>query len=469
MQVVMAIAPLNTGRVMQSDLEDFMSRRQQSFGELLHILENDVMKPVVDVYKGMKKQKDQSIAGTESDEYLKLASEYREMVNEIVRGVQSTPKKASTVSINETSDLRAEEDPNDPHVVARNKAKHYVVTVQQVKDGMETVLRGFETPAYLLPNLEEWVFLGALTEAVVTDHDHYGVNIKKLVEGLCEYIVDGTGNPLDTEEITLDMLCRDLQRMIIEEARASPGTKGKDLDYHAPFALFDEDGSGHITPKEFQNMLVRLQLIDLLPEGKLPAIIAKFDPSDKGYITADDFRHFVESLGYVNIIDDFDEDSDYEEDYGLTSNTPPVTVTRTAELDWLSWFLYKEACKVDAEDPESVITELGAACAETEIIENAGAISKTELWTLLYEVNLKGNMSKLQYEKAIKHLAFDKDEDAKGDELVDYESLCRYVVRMGRAFNAMVQEKKKENEKIYENLKAALLHEIRGMVSVGAK
>lgn len=54
MQIVMAIAPMNTGRIMQSDLEEFMGRRTQSFGELLHILENDVMKPVVDVYKLMK-------------------------------------------------------------------------------------------------------------------------------------------------------------------------------------------------------------------------------------------------------------------------------------------------------------------------------------------------------------------------------------------------------------------------------
>jgi hypothetical protein len=54
MQVVMAVAPMNTGRIMQADLEEFMARRTQSFGELLHILENDVMKPVVDVYKLMK-------------------------------------------------------------------------------------------------------------------------------------------------------------------------------------------------------------------------------------------------------------------------------------------------------------------------------------------------------------------------------------------------------------------------------
>lgn len=313
------------------------------------------------------------------------------------------------------------------------------------------------------------MFLGCLTEAVVTDNDHYGVNIKRLIEGLCEYIVDGTGNPLDGEEITLDMLCRDLQRMIIEEARASPATKGKVLDFHAPFSLFDEDGSGHITPKEFQNMLVRLQLIDLLPEGKMPAIIAKFDPKNKGYITADDFKSFVESLGYVPAEDDADDNSDYdEEDYGLSSNTPPVTVTRTAELDWLAWFLFREACKVDGDDPESVITELSAACAESEIIENAGAITKTELWTLLYELKLKGNLTKKQYEDSIKHLAFDRNDDTK-DDLVDYESLCRYVIRMGRAFHAMVQEKKTEHEKMYQNLKSALLNEMRGMVSVGAR
>ena len=313
------------------------------------------------------------------------------------------------------------------------------------------------------------MFLGCLVEAVTTDYDHYGVNIKVLIEGLCEYIVDGTGKPMDGEEITLDMLCRDLQRMIIEEARASPATKGKELDYHAPFSLFDEDGSGHITPKEFQGMLVRLQLIDLLPDGKLPAIMTKFDPKNKGYITADDFKAFVEGMGYVALADEFEDDSDYESDYGLTSNTPPVTVTRTAELDWLAWFLYKEACKVDPEDPESVITELSAACAESEIIENEGSISKMELWNLLYELKLKGNLTKHQYDNSIKHLAYDNREEVKGDDLVDYESLCRYVMRMGVAFNTMVQEKKKENEKTFQDLKHALLTELRGMVSVGSR
>ena len=53
-QIVMAIAPLNTGRVRQADLEAFMARRAQSFGELLHILETDLLKVVVDVYKKMK-------------------------------------------------------------------------------------------------------------------------------------------------------------------------------------------------------------------------------------------------------------------------------------------------------------------------------------------------------------------------------------------------------------------------------
>lgn len=88
-----------------------------------------------------RKEKENCVAGTESEEYQKQSAEYREMVNEIVRGVQETPKKQSVVQLVEHSDLRVEEDAHDPHVIARRKAKHFVVSVQQVKDGLENVLR----------------------------------------------------------------------------------------------------------------------------------------------------------------------------------------------------------------------------------------------------------------------------------------------------------------------------------------
>jgi hypothetical protein len=175
-----------------------------------------------------------------------------------------------------------------------------------------------------------------------------------------------------------------------------------------------------------------------------------------------------------------DESDDDEEDFGLSAETPPIIVTRNAELDWLVWRLYKEACHVDSADPESVVTELEAACAETEIVDSSshgsshrqqasGSVSKKELWTLLFEVKLKGDMQRHQYDQAVSHLTFDKDDRTREDALVDYESLCRYIVRMGRAFSSQVGEKRQEQEKIYLRMKHALLTALVQISSAGSR
>ena len=41
----------------------------------------------------------------------------------------------------------------------------------------------------------------------------------------------------------------------------------------------------------------------------------------------------------------------------------------------LIWFLWRQACKVEPSDPESVITELEAACTETHLTHQEGAVS----------------------------------------------------------------------------------------------
>lgn len=276
-------------------------------------------------------------------------------------------------------------------------------------------------------------------------------------------------------EITVEMICRDIYRMIMEEVRMSnpKNKKDKSFDYTSAFSLFDEDGSGTISTSEFQSMLIRLQLIDLLPEGKISTIISKFDLKNKGYITLDDFKTFVETYKNRDFDndgddDDFDASDDGEEEFGLSSNTPPAQLTKNSDLDWFVWYIYKEACKVDPVDPESVITDFERACVEVEILDNAGSTSKKELWNLLYEFKLKGNMSNKQYESGIAHLSY--CDDKKSDEIyVDFESLCRYIVRMGRAYNSLIQEKKKEMDANYQALKTILLQELTSMVSNGSK
>lgn len=41
----------------------------------------------------------------------------------------------------------------------------------------------------------------------------------------------------------------------------------------------------------------------------------------------------------------------------------------------LIWFLWRQACRVEPSDPESVITELEAACTETHLTHQEGAVS----------------------------------------------------------------------------------------------
>jgi Ca2+-binding EF-hand superfamily protein len=324
-----------------------------------------------------------------------------------------------------------------------------------------------------VPNLEEWVCLACMTDSAVTEENHYGINIKNLLEGICLAITGGIDYTSDEESTSVDMLCRDLQRMIVEEAQAAGSrTKtGRKMDYQAAFALFDDDGTGTITSDEFQHMMVRLQLVDMLPEGQLAQVVAKFDTQGKGYISYDDFEAFAESGMFSGIMQSMDDEEE-DEDFGMSSNTPPVAITKNSDMDWLAWFLYKEAYKIDAMDPESVINELEALCTESEALDNQGAVTKKELWTLLFELKLKGNMSHRQFEAAIDHITCepeDKNSRGGGEELVDYESLCRYVIRMGRAYNSLVQDQKKEVESKYAQLKNLLLKELTSMVSHGTE
>ena len=41
----------------------------------------------------------------------------------------------------------------------------------------------------------------------------------------------------------------------------------------------------------------------------------------------------------------------------------------------LIWFLWRQACRVEPSDPEAVITELEAACTETHLTHQDGAVS----------------------------------------------------------------------------------------------
>ena len=101
------------------------------------------------------------------------------------------------------------------------------------------------------------------------------------------------------------------------------------------------------------------------------------------------------------------------------------------------------ACRIEPQDPEIIVTELENACTEAELSQREGTISVKELWNLMFELRIQtqNNISKVQFEKGIRYLVNDpRDLDpsssrglSSNDVQVDYRTLTRYVIRMGRA------------------------------------
>ncbi len=367
-----------------------------------------------------------------------------------------------------------------------------------------TEIRGYLSTESQLLNLEEWSLFSCRLGVTVAEVDRSGVRVKAFLERFCLQNVGSMNDSNDNEVVTIEVLRRDLHRMITDEARiaggkgkGSIGGGGKSLvDFTAAFNLFDENGDGSISVDEFRRTLFRLKLVDNLPEAQIPALIALFDTAGKGYINLDDFLTFVVKNKDLSVNPEEDDVIDDDEDDDLkvlSSNTPPIAVTRNADCDWLSWFLWKEACKIEPEDPESVVCELEAACNESEVTYQQGSVSVKDLWNIIFELKLRGSMTKDQFEKSIHYLLYDEEDSKKPssastvsgkgvsaggvpagvgvgvgvsrDAQVDIEALCRYVVRMGRAYNAMVQEKRNADTKMFQGMLDTLMKEFLDMIA----
>jgi hypothetical protein len=78
------------------------------------------------------------MSGIESEKAIDLTTEYEGIVEEIVKGVQETPKKILSITVDKTvlgiNDL-------NPETISKNKAAHLVVSIAQVKAGIEHVMR----------------------------------------------------------------------------------------------------------------------------------------------------------------------------------------------------------------------------------------------------------------------------------------------------------------------------------------
>jgi Ca2+-binding EF-hand superfamily protein len=500
-ELILIVSPERAGRVQNEDLVKFVNSSCRTLGELLSILtkESVYLKDIVNTYK-----KYREAYRTEGFDDRELAEKYYSKLRDMMKQIQGISATKPPVAVAAAAPAAT----NTNHDQSNNNSKQDVVSIAQLKSGFESNNTSAINSQWIL-NLEEWAALACLAGADIADEDSHGVHVREFIDNLVKLIVNGglsLSNNIGAgsiegidEKTALEFLSKDLLRMIHEEAKAAAKNTGKledkktfssssRPDYYAAFQLFDEDGQGSITVEEFRKMLVRLQLIENVSDRLMSQLIVKFDKEKKGYINFDDFSGFISA--HRHLLDDDDEDwedndehkrnDDTADDdlnvYGLATQSPPTAVTRNPECDWFLWYLWRQACRIEPSDPESVITELEAACAETEEISHSkGNINAHELWDLLHEMKLiTGSFTKAKYDGCIAHLLFDGPTKQKkksytkrqefdvpsNEEEVDYEAMCRYIVRMGRAFNASVQEQIRADDKRYKELKTLLRQQL---------
>lgn len=528
--VVLAIALDKNGKIYPNDLDAFANRSCRSVGELTALLERDVMAPILTIYRNFR----DSVRA--DDEMVKQRGvDYQSALKDIFKSIQDA--HAKEVLVHKTTGTNT--PPTSPNPVDNKNSTNIgtaasaplgsnsgavsgttrncdVVSVSALKRGFEDALKGYQTPDHLMPNLEEYVCLATVVGAEVAADGYYGIRVKDFVEGLCVFVAGDIGGAL-INGYSLDILCRDLRKMILEESvnaaytSDDSKTKGdlhmsrKNPDFIATFNLFDQDHNGNLSINEFKDLLLRLQLVDSLPQEQLPALLGMFDKGKKGHITCDDFIAFVRSGGSELLeYDDGDSvHSNYEEDL-LQCQSAPVAITQNADCDFLTWQLWRQCLLLDSQDPESVITDIETACCDVEIAVRAmeedegpvreththgtnslfpsnphapsGYIAKDELWQILKDITMSvaGDTSNVVishsiFEKGIVPLMEDFNSKISGSNVepsnrVDYESLCKHVIRMGRAFNAQVQARNAEKEKKYIKMKEDLFQDMMSHV-----
>ena len=120
-ELTMMVAPTEDGRVHKHDIERFMNSSCRTFGEILSILEKDMLKPIVDVYKEIKAEYEKKSSADGKRKIEVLESEYQEILGEVIHAVRNHRISADEVG---GPDL-----------------KHDIVSTVQVKAGIETLLR----------------------------------------------------------------------------------------------------------------------------------------------------------------------------------------------------------------------------------------------------------------------------------------------------------------------------------------
>ena len=55
---------------------------------------------------------------------------------------------------------------------------------------------------------------------------------------------------------------------------------------------------------------------------------------------------------------------------------------------------------------------------------------------------------------------------ADDNDLIDYESLCKYIIRMGRSYTNMIQERLRNEDKMYKQIVPQLKRDFLVMLPV---
>ncbi len=324
-------------------------------------------------------------------------------------------------------------------------------------------------------NIEEYAALSILFGADATDGDSFGVRFRQFLDGFCQYALrqENLERERAGKKLPIDIFSRDLKQSLYREARYY-GSRKKPA-YKTLFDLLDEDKNGSLSIDEFSHMLQRLQITSSLSDADNKKLVAMFDKRKTGIITLNDFIAFIEdrpkvavdeedddddavgggSGGISGSRDDMAEDEDKEEEEEddlelMQSSIPPAIITKDKDSDWLLWFLYKEAHRAEPLDPESILTELLNECVETSLSKKHPSITVRDLWAILHEMNLRGGMRAEQFAKGVS--LFCQRQDAADDDRVDFEALCRNIVKMGRAFLQLLQEHAKRDEGKFQPL-----------------
>jgi Ca2+-binding EF-hand superfamily protein len=330
-----------------------------------------------------------------------------------------------------------------------------------------------------------------LVEADVTEGDIFGVKPKPFIEGLCKYIVEQDLRTLGGSA-DFDVIVRQLKLNIYREAKSRSRDKKKP-DYRAAFDIFDADRSGTISLPEFRSYLEHLHLVPNLSGTQIDAIMSLFDKKKKKCIDFEDFQAFAEEaevtakaddamggdamsiiasssgggggkeVAWANLNpDQLDELLDVdEEEAALLNGKPPISVTKNADCDWLAWHLFRQSYQIEPMDTEGVLTELESYCSEAEMTQNQPGVSVKEFWNLLSEFKMVGSMSKSQFIKGIQLVS--EAGNGRDEDRVDYAALVKVAVRMGRAFNAQLQEREKEVDKQFAPLLADMKKFFKGL------